>query len=195
MAKYGYILHEANDSTIRRIEENGCCRIFIESRYDTRTRPQRRNLLRQIENNDEIIVPRLCHIVNGCTGLAVFLEYCEVRNIRLVSIEDRIDTAGILYNGESDRNMVSAFKTLTSDVAAIKKENGEKPLQMPVAVQTASRNRKFQRDSCVISMYLAGLNTDDILRHNGIGKSTLFRILRKHAIPTDRAVRYRPIYE
>lgn len=117
MARYGYILHSAEDATVRDIEDSGCCRIFRESRYDTQTRPERRTLLRQIGNNDEIIVPRLCHIVNGCTNLAVLLEYCEARNIRLISIGDRIDTAGILYDGESDRNIVSAFKTLASDVA------------------------------------------------------------------------------
>ncbi|HBN64063.1 MAG TPA: hypothetical protein DD424_09100 [Porphyromonadaceae bacterium] len=195
MARYGYILHSADDATIRNIDELGCCRIFRECRYDTMTRPERRTLLRQIENNDEIIVPGLCHIVNGCTGLAVFLEYCEFRNIRLISLEDRIDTAGILYDGESDRNIVSAFKTLTSDVAAIKKGNGEMPLQVSASVKTAARERKTKRDSRVISMYLAGLNTGDILRHNNISKTTLFRLLRKHGIPTDRIGKKRPICE
>ncbi len=186
MASYGYILHKANDSTVREIEEMGCCRTFIESRYDTQTRPQRRTLLQQIGDNDEIIVPRLCHIVNGCSGLAVLLEYCDARNIRLISVEERIDTAGILYDGESDRNLVSAFRTLAADVAAIKKENGEKPLQMPASVHTSTREQRNIRDRRVIGMYLAGLNTGDILRHNDIGKTTLFRILRKHGIPADR---------
>lgn len=186
MARYGYILHSAKEATIKMIEEMGCCRILKECRYDTRTRPQRRNLLRQIGNNDEIIVPRLCHIVSGCTGLAVLLEYCDIRNIRLVSVEDMIDTAGILYDGESDRNIVSAFKTLISDVTAIKKGNGEMPLQMSSSVQTAAKERKTNRDSRVISMYLTGLNTGDILRLNNISKTTLFRVLRKHGIPTNR---------
>ena len=185
MARYGYILHTANDATIMKIEEMDCCRIYREGRYDTLTRPQRRTLLGQIGNNDEIIVPRLCHIVNGNTGLAVLLEYCDLRNIRLISIEERVDTAGILYDGESDRNIVAAFKVLASDVAAIKRENGEKPIQMPVSVQTATRELKTQRDSRVISMYLAGLNTVDILRHSNISKTTLFRTLRKHGISTD----------
>lgn len=195
MARYGYILHSAEDATVRDIEDSGCCRIFRESRYDTRTRPERRTFLRQIGNNDEIIVPRLCHIVNGCTNLAVLLEYCEARNIRLISIEDRIDTAGILYDGESDRNMVSAFKTLTSDVAAIKKVIGEKPLQTQSPVQTSAREQKTKRDSRVISMYLTGLNTGEILRHNNISKTTLFRVLRKHGITTDRLGKKRPIGE
>ncbi len=195
MARYGYILHSADDATVREIEESGCCRIFRESRHDTLTMPQRKTLLRQIGNNDEIIVPRLCHIVNGCTNLAVLLEYCEVRKIRLVSVEDRIDTAGILYDGESDRNIVSAFKTLTSDVAAIKKGNGEKPLQTQSSVQTSAKERKTQRDGRVISMYLSGLNTGDILRLNNISKTTLFRVLRKHGIPTDRLGKRHPICE
>lgn len=186
MARYGYILHSADDATVRNIEESGCCRIFRECRYDTRTRPERRTLLSQIGDNDEIIVPGLCHIVNGCSNLAVLLEYCEVRNIRLVSIGDRIDTAGILYDGESDRNIVSAFKTLASDVADIKKGNGEKPLQTQSPVQTSAKERRTQRDSRVISMYLTGLNTGEILRLNNISKTTLFRVLRKHGIPTVR---------
>ena len=195
MARYGYILHSADDATVRNIEESGCCRIFRESRYDTQTRPERRTLLRQIDNNDEIIVPWLCHIVNGCSNLAVLLEYCEARNIRLVSIGDRIDTAGILYDGESDRNIVSAFKTLASDVADIKKGNGEKPLQTQSPVQTSAKERRTQRDSRVISMYLTGLNTGEILRLNNISKTTLFRVLRKHGIPTERLGKKRPICE
>lgn len=116
----------------------------------------------------------------------MLLEYCEARNIRLISIGDRIDTAGILYDGESDRNIVSAFKTLASDVADIKKGNGEKPLQMQSPVQTSAKERRTQRDSRVISMYLTGLNTGEILRLNSISKTTLFRVLRKHGIPTER---------
>lgn len=189
MARYGYILHQATDSTIGWMNEMECCRIFKESQYDTVTRPQRKTLFRQIVNNDEIIVPRLCHIVNGCTQLAVLLEYCDARNIRLVSVEDRIDTAGILYVGESDRNIVSAFKTLTSDVVKLKKENGEKPLHLPSNIQEKPRERKNKRDSRIIGMYLTGLNISDILRHNDIGKTTLFRILRRHGIPTDRIKR------
>lgn len=193
MARYGYILHSAEGATVKSIEESGCCRIFRESRYDTRTRPERRTLLRQIENNDEIIVPGLCHIVNGCTSLAILLEYCELRDIRLISIEDRIDTAGILYDGESDKNIVSAFKTLASDVTNIKKGNGEKPLQTQSPVQTSAKERRTQRDSRVISMYLAGLNIGDILRLNNISKTTLFRVLRKHGIHTDRLAKTLPI--
>lgn len=195
MARYGYILHSADDATVRDIEESGCCRIFRESRYDTQTRPERRTLLRQIGNNDEIIVPRLCHIVNGCSNLAALLEYCEVRNIRLISIGDRIDTAGILYDDESDKNIVSAFKTLASDVADIKKGNGEKPLQTQSPVQTSAKERRTQRDSRAISMYLTGLNTGEILRLNNISKTTLFRVLRNHGIPTERLGKKRPISE
>ena len=195
MARYGYLLHEAKDTTMDAMVTMGCCRIFRESRFDTMTRPQRKNLLRQIGDNDEIVVPRLCHVVNGCTQLAVFLEYCDVRNIRLVSVEDRIDTAGILYDGESDRNIVSAFKTLASDVSDIKKGNGEKPLQTQSPVQTSAKERRTQRDSRVISMYLTGLNTGEILRLNNISKTTLFRVLRKHGIPTERLGKKRPICE
>lgn len=193
MARYGYLLHEAKDTTICAMDAMDCCRIFRESRFDTTSRPQRKNLLRQIGNSDEIIVPRLCHIVNGCTQLAVLLEYCDVRNIRLISIEDRVDTAGILYDGESDRNMVSAFKTLASDVVAIKKDNGEEPLQMPASIQTKAVERKTKRNGRVISMYLTGLNIVDILRLNDISKTTLFRVLRKHGIPTDRLGKRPPI--
>ena len=125
----------------------------------------------------------------------MLLEYCEVRNIRLVSIGDRIDTAGILYDGESDRNIVSAFKTLASDVVDIKKGNGEKPLQTQSPVQTSAKERRTQRDSRVISMYLTGLNTGEILRLNNISKTTLFRVLRKHGIPTERLGKKRPICE
>lgn len=195
MARYGYLLHEAKDTTMDAMVTMGCCRIFRESRFDIMTHPQRKNLLRQIGDNDEIVVPRLCHVVNGCTQLAVLLEYCDVRNIRLVSVEDRIDTAGILYDDESDRNIVSAFKTLASDVADIKKGNGEKPLQTQSPVKTSAKERRTQRNSRVISMYLTGLNTGEILRLNNISKTTLFRVLRKHGIPTERLGKKRPICE
>lgn len=81
---------------------------------------------------------------------------------------------------------MSAFKTLASDVADIKKGNGEKPLQTQSPVQTSAKERRTQRDSRVISMYLTGLNTGEILRLNNISKTTLFRVLRKHGIPTVR---------
>ena len=66
MARYGYLLHEAKDTTLDMMETMGCCRIFRESRFDTMPRPQRKNLLRQIGDNDEIVVPQLCR----CHGVA-----------------------------------------------------------------------------------------------------------------------------
>jgi len=44
-------------------------------------------------------------------------------------------------------------------------------------------------------MYLTGLNTGEILRLNNISKTTLFRVLRKHGIPTERLGKKRPICE
>ena len=140
MARYGYLLHEAKDTTMDAMVTMGCCRIFRESRFDTMTRPQRKNLLRQIGDNDEIVVPRLCHVVNGCTQLAVLLEYCDVRNIRLVSVEDRIDTAGILYDDESDRNIVSAFKTWHQMWPTLKKETAKSRYKRSPRLKRRPRN-------------------------------------------------------
>lgn len=113
-------------------------------------------------------------------------DYKEL-NFDLDKYTRAFDVIDVIY--QSTRTALNVRDTYSSDVVALKKENGEKPLLLPSNAQEKPRERKNKRDSRIIGMYLTGLNIKDILRHNNIGKTTLFRILRRHGIPTDRIKR------
>ncbi len=186
MAIYGYVLNEASDDTFKLMKDFGCCRIFKEAKYDELSRPQRRLLFKKLKAEDCIVIPRLSHLVRECANLSALLQFCHLRNIRLVSINDRIDTGGILFGEVSDRNLISAFRQFPFDVNSIKRELGEEKLH-EVSTTNRAKEKRMKRDEQVINMYLSGLTVEDIRKVMSVGKTTLYRILKMNNIACQRS--------
>ena len=186
MATYGYVLSATSDETLQLMKDFGCCRIFMEAKYDELSRPQRRLMFRKLTSGDCIMIPRLSHLVRACTHLSALLQYCHLREIRLVSVHDRIDTGGVLFGEVSDRNLISAFRQFPFDVNFIKTEIGEEK-QQEVRISTQAKEKRMKRDEQVINMYLSGLTVEDIRKVTGVGKTTLYRILKLSNVACERS--------
>lgn len=194
MANYGYILHSASDKTKAHIEAFVCCRIYNEDRCDESCRPLRRHMVNQIQPGDCIVTPKLTHLAKGCIQLSALLRMCHVRNVRLVAIEDEIDTGGELYPECSDKNLVSAFREFPYDFVDLKAEI-QKQSHRSADKDIHRKATRMKRDEQAINMYLSGINLDDILRATGMGMSTLYRILRNNGIKRNRWGGQKPICE
>lgn len=176
MATYGYIFDSATDSTLQMMTEIGCCRIYKDSSDNGGFRPKRRIMIQKLQAGDCIVVPRLSQLVDGCVNLAALLQMCHLRGVRLISAEERIDTEERLYGKETASNLLKAIR----EFPFVKR----KPRSAPVP--KSAKEERMQRDERVINMYLSGFSTEDIQRVAGVGKSTLYRILRQNDIPRQR---------
>lgn len=176
MATYGYIFDSATDSTLQMMTEIGCCRIFRDSSDNGGFRPQRRILVQKLQAGDIIVVPRLSHIVEGCVNLSALLQLCHLKNLRLISVDEHIDTEDRLYRKESENNLLKAIREFPFEK--------RKPRSAPAP--EIDKEERLRRNERVINMYLSGFSTEDIQRVAGVGKSTLYRILRQNGIPRQR---------
>lgn len=189
MDKIGYIFNSTTGDACNWMNNYGCSRIMIDSAANETTRPQRRITIRKIKRGDELVVERISKTVRDCREFSVLLELCNLRNIRLISIEDRIDTAGKLFACSPAEGIIRVMAQLPFEVHRLKQEIGQQPLHDKGLPASPRQEKRMQRDEKVINMYLAGYSVTDIMEHTGVSQTSLFRILRHNNIPRDRHVK------
>ena len=116
---------------------------------------------------------------------STLLRFCKSRNIRLISIEDRIDTKGELFPND---NLLELIAELPKEILTLKKEIGEVRVDNTVANSDKKLARK-QFNQNVIQFYLTGFSLDVIREKFGISNSEIYRVLRHNGIKANRTVR------
>ena len=101
MAKVGYIFNSEQYDTFTFdrawMEKYGCCRIIEDSASQEKTRPEWKQLMDCLKRGDELVISKFSNALRGVRELAMFLEFCRVKVIRIISIQDKIDSKGELF--------------------------------------------------------------------------------------------------
>ena len=125
MAKVGYIYSSGQHDTIATdktwMEEYGCCRIIEEDGSQEKTRPEWKQLMDCLERGDELVISKFSNALRGVRELAMFLEFCRVKVIRIISIKDRIDSRGELFPNTSIADVLFMFGSLPEEVITLRK--------------------------------------------------------------------------
>lgn len=94
MAKVGYIFNSEQYDTFTFdrawMEKYGCCRIIEDSASQEKMRPEWKQLTDCLERGDELVISKFSNALRGVRELAMFLEFCRVKVIRIISIQDKI---------------------------------------------------------------------------------------------------------
>jgi len=191
MTTIGYINTDRgidNLDEILTMMKNLECDIICQDTYSEReNRIRWRYILEDIEDGDTLILASFSNAVTNLVELTILIRMCVNRNIRLVSLYDKIDTrkelfpstAGDLYCLLTIFGMESYRATrrrITNDY--ISGENISKLL---------SRQERMKRDKDVINLYISGESVDAIVKRSGkLCRATVYRILEKYGIQTDR---------
>ena len=121
MAKVGYILkadhYDGFNDDIKWMEQYGCCRIVQESSDLEKLRPQWKQLMDCLERGDELVISKFSNALRGSRELAFFLEFCRVKVIRVISINDRIDSKGVLFPETTVLDVLNIFGALPEEAA------------------------------------------------------------------------------
>lgn len=164
------------------------CDIICQDTYsENEARIRWRYILEDIEDEDTLILVSFSNAVTNLVELTILMRMCVNHNIRLVSLHDKIDTrkelfpstAGDLYcllnifGMESYRN---TRRRTSKDY--MPGENVRKLL---------ARQERMKRDKDVINLYISGESVDAIIKRSGkLCRATVYRILEKYGIQTDR---------
>lgn len=165
------------------MQDYGCELIYHDGAATERRRPQLRQALLDLNTGDEFIVAKLSHTVHGSQSLNVLLEFCRLKQVRLVSVEDKLDTADELFPDKSTAVLLNIMGSLPHEAIALRSKMQRKLPQPNNSPRSKVREEKLTRDITAINMYLSGHNIAAIARYMGINKRTLFRIIKRNNIP------------
>ena len=174
MAKIGYIMATAHYDKLEEdrqwMQQYGCVKIVEENDADEKSRPLWKQLMIALERGDELVISKYSNAIRGARELAMFLEFCRVKVIRVISIHDRIDSKNELFPETKPSDVLLMIGSLPDEALVLRKSSEHvSKLQERMIVQlppisTANRSR-----------------------------SSVFRILNKHGIKLNRGKHSGPI--
>ena len=189
MSRIAYSFHQPSPETNSWFSEYKCDKVFFESKENIHTRPKLLEAIRSLSPGDEFVIGKFSHVVRGSFGFMNLIEICRELDIRIISVEDRIDTKDILFDSPSSQSLFRIMGQLPMEVLELRQSiEAPKPYATSVP-QTKVRETKRHRNIVAINMYLAGQEMKAIYHHTGISSTTLYRLLQTNGITKRRRQR------
>ena len=194
MAKVGYIFkanhYDSYEADKEWMLKFGCVQVIEEETDHELMRPQWKQLMNALDRGDELVVSKFSNAVRGVRELAVCIEMCRIKVVRLISIHDRIDSRNELFKETTAAEVLEMIGALPEEIAALRKSSShimllQKNIKSPAkTVKTLSRT---ERERTIVDMYNAGYSMDDIANVSGFSsRSSIFRILNKYNVDLNR---------
>ena len=204
MAKIGYIMvaphYEHLEADRKWMKDFGCVNIFEEDEAYEKTRPQWKQLMTSLERGDELVIAKFSNALRGSRELAMFLEVCRIKVIRVISIHDRIDSRNELFPDTKPSDVLEMFGSLPEEGLVLRKSAAhmvklkQKRITAPPVLVSTPATKRLQREQTVINMYSAGYAIEDVWHASGFkSRSSVFRILNKHGVTLNRGKHVGPI--
>lgn len=198
MAKIGYIyLAEAYDSIQADkvwMEQYGCVRIIEEKAEDEKLRPEWKALLMTLERGDELVISKLSNALRGSRELSFFLELCRIKVIRIISINDKMDSKDEVFPALKTSELLDIIGSLPAEVATLRKAAAHIMRLRMVKTKTKATKSRQERETTIVNMYNGGHAIDDIWAVSGFkSRSSIFRVLKKYGITLNRGPHSGPI--
>ncbi len=111
--------------------------------------------------------------LRGTRELATFIEYCRVKVVRIISIQDRIDTFDELFPDTKPSQVIRMFGSLSEECAVLRKASAhiihlQQNIRPPKKSERALS--KLEREKNIVNMYNEGHSIDDIFCHQRLHK-------------------------
>ena len=194
MAKVGYIFKANYDDTFDAnkawMQQYGCVHIVEEAVEQEILRPQWKELIASLERGDEIVVAKFSNAVRGIRELAAFIELCRIKVVRIISIQDGIDTRGKLFPETTVAQVLEMVGALPEETAALRKVSAH-IINLQLNIKSPQEKKRSgsrqERNKNIVDMYNNGHSLDDILAVSGFkSRSSVFRILNKFNVKLNR---------
>ena len=191
MSRIAYSFLQPLPETSAWFTEYECDRVFLESKENIHTRPKLLEAIRSLSPGDEFVIRNFANVVSGSFGFMNLIEICRELDVRIISLEDKIDTKDILFDVPSSQSLFRIMGQLPMEVLKLR-QSIEVPKPYATSVpQTKVRETKMHRNIVAINMYLAGQDMKAIYHHVGISSTTLYRLLQTNGISKRRRQRQR----
>lgn len=195
MAKVGYIFkanhYDGYEQDVQWMQQFGCVQVLEDSAEDEAMRPIWKKLLTSLECRDELVLAKFSNAVRNTMELTSVIEICRVKKVRLISVNDEIDSANILFPDTKVSDVLNTFASLADEIAALRNAsahvcNLQKNILKP-AKQTNNAVTKRERDRIILEMYNNNHSIESIMEVCAFtSRSSVFRILNKYGVKPNR---------
>ena len=190
MAKVGYVMNYAGyrANTDKEWMKRFGCNEIMEEQQDYELRTEWNKLLDRLNKGDELVVPKLSHVLRETRQLSYLLEYCRLKEIRLISIHDRIDSGNELFPETQMSDILNVVALLPKEVFDIRKSSDAvRKVKSRMRTLSPVDYNRIERKEFVVNMYKSGHLINEIWKASGFrSRSSVFRVLKEAGITLNR---------
>ena len=190
MAKVGYVMNYAGyrANTDKEWMKRFGCNEIMEEQQDYELRTEWDKLLDRLNKGDELVVPKLSHVLRETRQLSYLLEYCRLKEIRLISIHDRIDSGNELFPETQMSDILNVVALLPKEAFDIRKSSDAvRKVKSRMRTLSPVDYNRIERKEFVVNMYKSGHLINEIWKASGFrSRSSVFRVLKEAGITLNR---------
>ena len=190
MAKVGYVMNYAGyrANTDKEWMKRFGCNEIMEEQQDYELRTEWNKLLDRLNKGDELVVPKLSHVLRETRQLSYLLEYCRLKEIRLISIHDRIDSGNELFPETQMSDILNVVALLPKEAFDIRKSSDAvRKVKSRMRTLSPVDYNRIERKEFVVNMYKSGHLINEIWKASGFrSRSSVFRVLKEAGITLNR---------
>ena len=190
MAKVGYVMNYAGyrANTDKEWMKRFGCNEIMEEQQDYELRTEWNKLLDRLNKGDELVVPKLSHVLRETRQLSYLLEYCRLKEIRLISIHDRIDSGNELFPETQMSDILNVVALLPKEAFDIRKSSDAvRKVKSRMRTLSPVDYNRIERKEFVVNMYKSGHLINEIWKASGVrSRSSVFRVLKEAGITLNR---------
>lgn len=190
MAKVGYVMNYAGyrANTDKEWMKRFGCNEIMEEQQDYELRTEWNKLLDRLNKGDELVVPKLSHVLRETRQLSYLLEYCRLKEIRLISIHDRIDSGNELFLETQMSDILNVVALLPKEAFDIRKSSDAvRKVKSRMRTLSPVDYNRIERKEFVVNMYKSGHLINEIWKASGFrSRSSVFRVLKEAGITLNR---------
>ena len=190
MAKVGYVMNYAGyrANTDKEWMKRFGCNEIMEEQQDYELRTEWNKLLDRLNKGDELVVPKLSHVLRETRQLSYLLEYCRLKEIRLISIHDRIDSGNELFPETQMSDILNVVALLPKEAFDIRKSSDAvRKVKSRMRTLSPVDYNRIERKEFVVNIYKSGHLINEIWKASGFrSRSSVFRVLKEAGITLNR---------
>ena len=190
MAKVGYVMNYAGyrANTDKEWMKRFGCNEIMEEQQDYELRTEWNKLLDRLNKGDELVVPKLSQVLRETRQLSYLLEYCRLKEIRLISIHDRIDSGNELFPETQMSDILNVVALLPKEAFDIRKSSDAvRKVKSRMRTLSPVDYNRIERKEFVVNMYKSGHLINEIWKASGFrSRSSVFRVLKEAGITLNR---------
>ena len=180
MRYVGYINNAQNIDIINKglpqLKQLQCHTIYIEDKED-KERLAWKRFVSELGEGDVAILLSFNNAFKSFSDLMFFLKLCSGKRIRIISVQDALDSSDELFPHQGTQCILSAIAGMS------RKNAGEYDDFEAELISEKRKEKKLKKYRMVINMYNAGYSIREIMSKTGYrGKSNIYRVLHMYNV-------------